>query len=180
MDQAKTMAAALAFCIGFALGGCTPGSNQADNQYRFPAAAGLMASGIQDLVRANAPLTAKQARVLLPPPERTMAVSELAEFLNTQPGWDRELIADAIEGMYRGFLWSKEQRNEEHTKGASWREDRAFLGCVVWLHNWSKPDEIILGGIPPRKTGIVSSAYILIEGEEVVNAGDLLRYKEDR
>ena len=179
MNLARIAATATAFCVGCAFAGCTPTSSQGDIQYKYPAAVGLMSSGIKDLVRADVPLTNKQASVLLPPPERTMSVSELAKFLEGQPGWDEELIADAMQRVYRGFLWSKGQRNADHTEQSTWRDDETFRGCTVWLYGWSKPDEIVLGGIPPRKTGIVSSEYILIEGEAVVDTGGLIRYKND-
>jgi hypothetical protein len=139
-----------------------------------------MGSGIPDLVRANVPLTSKQAGVLLPPPERTIAVSELAKFLEGQPGWDEELIDAEIEGVYRGFLWSKRQRDEEHAEQSAWKDDGVFLECVIWLYNWDKPVETIIGGILPRKTGVVRSTYILIESKAVVNVGTLTRYKSDR
>lgn len=180
MNLARIAATVAAFCVGCALAGCTPASSQGDIQYRYPAASGLVPDGIKELVRGNAPLTSKQAGVLLPPPERTIAVSELPRFLEGQPGWDEKCIAEEIEGVYRGFLWSKRQRDEEHAKQSAWKDDGVFLECVIWLYNWDKPDEIILGGIPPKKTGIVSSAYILIEGEAVVDAGALTRYKSDR
>ena len=180
MNLARIAVIATAFWIGSALVGCTPTSSQSDIQCQFPAAAGLMSSGIQDLVRANVPLTSKQTSVLLPPPERTMSVSELAKFLEGQPGWDEELIADAMQRVYRGFIWSKGQRNANHVEHSAWQDDGVFLACTIWLYDWDKPDEIILGGIPPRKTGIVSSAYVLIDGEAAVDTGALSRNKCDR
>jgi hypothetical protein len=179
MNATRVAGTAAVICVSCAFFGCPPASEQNDIQYRYPAAAGLVPGGINELVRANAPLTSKQASVLLPPPEQIMKVSKLAKFLEGQPGWNGESIADEIEGLYRGFIWSKDQRNAEHAEHSSWQDDKAFLACTIWLYDWSKPHELILGGLPPRKTGIVSSAYILIEGEMVVDAGTLIRSKNN-
>jgi len=160
--------------------GCPPAAIEDENRYLHPAAAGLMSGGIQDLVRADVPLVRAQADVLLPPPDLVLPLSGLQELLEAQPGLDQECIAEQMERAYGGFLWSREQRGQEHERCSNWRDDEAFMGCKLWLYEWNTPAEISICCIVPRKTGILASTYVLMDGNVVANVGGLLRRKPGR
>jgi hypothetical protein len=90
------------------------------------------------------------------------------------------MVEDTMDRIYRGFVWSQEQRDLRTTgaEGAkSWSADESFLRCSLWLYGWSKPSEIVLGGIFPERTRIVGSAYFLVQEGLVAGAGTITRPK---
>lgn len=167
--------------IGAALsGGCISAQQQMEQQRRGYNAerVGHVSAIVEDLVRARRPLTAEQAKALMPDPEMSLSIAALPEFLQTQPGYDKAWIAESMETIHRGFTWSHEQlghRSQDVPIDTHWQTDESFLGCTIWLYCWRRPDEIVIGGVIPCKTGIVASAYFLLQDKVIVDYGCLRR-----
>ncbi|MEI7835658.1 MAG: hypothetical protein WCK05_04510 [Planctomycetota bacterium] len=127
------------------------------------------------------PLTERQADVLLGKPDRIVAIPDLLPILQTQPGYSPVLAEEAMDRVYRGFLWSQQQRGQLSPSAPagpmSWRKDDLFQKCRAWIYRWDSPDDIIIGGLLPEKTGIIASAYLLVCDGIVADVGSLLRSK---
>jgi len=155
-----------------AASGCVPDAGQSASRIH------LVADVVDDLVRANEPMTATQLTALLGGPDHIVHASEFPTFLSGQGKHSVEQIADTMGCIHRGFLWSQGQRRpaQEGPEGTeSWNADASFLTCAVWVYAWVEPEEIVLGGIIPERTGVLLSTYFLVREGAVIDAGSVTR-----
>jgi hypothetical protein len=160
-----------------AVTGCVP--NQQGRLQK--AKIGWVAAATKKLVASGkAPLTADQVKELLMPPEVALQMLDLPEFLRKEAGYDSETAEEQMDRTYERYLRSHllthgngKQRVAEH---GEWKKDVRFSkNCRVWIYAWKDPEEIVLGGMIPEKTGVVVSVYFLVEDERIIDSGPLMR-----
>lgn len=108
-------------------------------------------------------------------PELILKVGNLPELLdkdsNGDPQYRERIMQDDV---YRSYTLALEERGERPNLDR-WESSERFENLDVWLYNYRKPSETVVGGLISTKTGIFQTEFFLIEGRRVLCQGWLQR-----
>ena len=112
-------------------------------------------------------------------PEKQIQVKDLFDFIKSIDRTDSKYIDEDINKIYYQYLEKlSNQRINVDINKLNWRDSENFLKSEIWFYNLSDPNEIVLGGIFPQKTGIHLIYYFLVDGDGVIFGDELLISKK--
>lgn len=109
-------------------------------------------------------------------PELRLKVADLPQLLdkdsNGDPNYSDSIMRDRV--YQRAYLRAMELQGE-NSHPAKWQDSAHFKNLELWLYNYEKPLEQIVGGIISTRSGVFMTDFFLIEGSRVLGGGSIFR-----